>query len=1054
MSVLLSAVSLAVSASRYRHKQIKEIPMQAATHLSFPHNDVQASKPTPAPCHQRALSMFGVPLQLSARSIALAFSLFGSCWVLVTNLLLEQKLMETVNHARLHFTFGLLFVLLTAVLLYQLVRRYATELSCSSELIARVFEASPGGIVVVREQGSEILLINRQFETLTGYSPADVAGRSTSDLNLWGNKEERLTLINRLRNEELVQGFDASFRHRDGSLFPGVVTARRFNFNGQPCTIAFIEDTSRQELIARQVEELTRYDVMTGLPNQKLLTERLNHLLPISSREGQGLAVLSLALGRCPSTISAMGHDGCDELLRCVAMRLRGSLRETDVLAVLQKGEFSILLPKTESERDLLPVITKLLGCISEPISIAEAEFQLHAHIGVAIFPGDGRTGEVLLQHSHLAMTQAQANAGENYFQFYAEEMNRIANEQLQVESSILKGIRTGEFFVCYQPIFDREGKRMVSMEALARWQHPMLGLVGPDKFIPVAEANGTIIPLGELVLELALRNCQHWRENGYPHLTVAVNVSARQMKDRQFADRVAQLLLLSGLPPEALCCELTESMLMEHSNENTEQIFRLKDLGVKLAIDDFGTGYSSLTHLKHLPVDTIKVDRSFVTDIVSNTDDRAIVSAIVAMARSLHLKVVAEGVETEQQHRLLQELGCDTMQGYYFGKPMDRSRFETFLYEQPPTISAVTAVAPARGGKPVRQNGQQKQTQEDRPLQSVTDITLKIHPLKPCDRLTTALERFQTDKLQQVLPVVDQHRVVGILNRSEFIEEQVVGRIGYAFHINHSKKVRDLMQPVPLVIDSEASIEEAAQALHGNFGTMRLENICVARRGIYQGVLDVRTLVEAITALNLKLAKGANPLTGLPGNESIQRETTRWLDSGMPFDIAYIDIDNFKPYNDFYGFERGDMVIGAVGDILKLYASDLLQGPQVRNFCGHIGGDDFIIITGPGNAAGLSRQVIAEFDARLPLLHGSSDYAKGCYTSFNRKGDLETFHLLSLSVAVISTGQLRVSSYPQLASMASDVKKTAKKVKGSSVVVKAHDETISVVFGDQIEEQ
>jgi GGDEF domain-containing protein len=228
----------------------------------------------------------------------------------------------------------------------------------------------------------------------------------------------------------------------------------------------------------------------------------------------------------------------------------------------------------------------------------------------------------------------------------------------------------------------------------------------------------------------------------------------------------------------------------------------------------------------------------------------------------------------------------------------------------------------------------------------------------------------------------------------------------------------------------------------------MRLENICVAKRGVYRGILDVRTLVEAITALNLKLAKGANPLTGLPGNESIQRETTRRLESGMPFDIAYIDIDHFKPYNDFYGFERGDMVIQVVGDILKQYTDDLLQDRQSRNFCGHIGGDDFIIITGPGHAVALSRQIIAEFDARLPLLHGSSDYAKGCYTSFNRKGELETFSLLSLSVAVISTANLQIGSYAQLASMASEVKKNAKKVKGSSVVLKDTNEAPRVMLG------
>lgn len=1009
----------------------------------------QSAKPLEIPGRQKKLLLFGIPITLTARSTTISFLLFSSIWGVAAGMF-EQQLKLS---ALLHTAFATGLTLITAALLYLVIRHFTQNNSSSHELITRAFHASPNGIAVVRDQDRQILLVNQRFAGMTGYLPEALVGRSDSELKLWENSTDRLELIRQIRSNGTVQGFEVTLRRQDETLFTGAIYAQRIMFEGDSCTIIFLEDITLLKQAARKVEELTRYDAITGLPNHKLLNDRLSQLLAISNREEQALSVLKLVLGRCPGAISARGNDDCDELLRCVADRLQQVLRETDTLAVLQKGEFGILLPKTESERDILPVITKLIDVINEPFSLHEAEFQLNAHIGIAIFPSDGRTGEVLLQHAHLAQLQAQSKsvAGESGFKFYAEEMNQAVSEQMQIESSILRGLRAGEFFACYQPLFSQDGKKLVGMEALARWQHPTLGLVGPDKFIPVAEANGAIVQLGERMLELALQNCKEWREQGYPHLTVAVNVSTRQLKDRQFAERVARQLQMVGLPPDALCCELTESLLMEHSNENTEQIFRLKELGVKLAIDDFGTGYSSLTYLKHLPVDRIKIDRSFVNELDSNPDDRAIVVAIIAMARSLHLKVTAEGVETHSQHQLLQELGCDTMQGYYFGKPMQREAFEQLLQEGAGMlVGEADCVSPeqTRAEQPPASASQTVPDEDDRSLQTVSDITLHIEPLRPADRLNTALERFQTDKRLQVLPVVDQHRVAGVLNRSEFIEEQIVGRIGYAFHINHSKKVRDLMQPVPLVIESDASIEEAAQALHGNFGTMRLENICVARRGVYRGILDVRTLVEAITALNLKLAKGANPLTGLPGNESIQRETTRRLESGMPFDIAYIDIDHFKPYNDFYGFERGDMVIQVVGEILKFHADELLQGRQARNFCGHIGGDDFIIITGPGHATALSRQVIAEFDARLPLLHGSSDYAKGCYTSFNRKGELETFNLLSLSVAVISTGQLQISSYAQLASMASEVKKTAKKVKGSSVAVKDSYESPSVVLG------
>lgn len=998
------------------------------------------------PCRHQGLQLLGTRLQLSARSITLAFVIAGSLWVLLTCLILDLlRPVGPVYHLALHLASGALFIGMVALLLYQLVRRYLLDLACTRELAERVFEASPSGIVVVRQSDNRILLANGQFEQLSGYPMERLKGSTTGELGLWEYMEEQLALLRRLRTEDTVHGFEATFCRANGTRFPGLITARQFSFNGDSCTIAFVDDTSRQQEIVRQVEELTRFDRVTGLPNYRLLEERLQQLLAIAGREEQGVAVLFLALERCPASLNSARHDGCDELMRCVAGRLRSALRETDTLAMLEKGEFGILLPKADSERELLPVVQKLLDCIMEPMVIAESEFQLHAHIGIAIFPGDGRTPEVLQHNTRLALQYAQGHTGESYFHFYDEELNQAAGEQMQIETSILRGIKAGEFFVCYQPIFDRTGKTMVAMETLARWQHSTLGLLLPDKFIPIAEANGTIVPLGDRILELALQNCKYWRDNGHPRLTVSVNVSVRQLKDRQFADRVAQQLQLNNLPPEALCCELTESLLMEHANDTTEQIYRLKDLGVLLSIDDFGTGYSSLTYLKHLPVDSLKIDRSFVKDLDSNPDDRAIVTAIVAMARSLHIRVVAEGIETEAQHQILQELGCDYLQGFHFGIPMNRAEFEIYLlsdcHHQPLDQSAeqvteVHLVTPL-GLEP----------NKERSLQQVVDVTLKIDPLRPGDRLNTALDRFQLDKMLQVLPVVDQQRVVGVLNRSEFIEEQVVGRIGYAFHINHSKKVRDLMQPVPLVIDAEASIEEAAEILHGSFGTIRLENICVARRGIYQGVLDVRTLVEAITALNLKLARGANPLTGLPGNESIQREINRRLESGMPFDIAYIDIDHFKPYNDFYGFERGDMVIQVVGEILRQQADCCSStGGSQRSFCGHIGGDDFIIITAAGQAVALSRELIGQFETRLPVLHGS-DFTKGCYTSFNRQGELETFSLLSLSVAVINTAGLRMHSYAQLASLASEVKKTAKGVKGSSVVLKDSEDLPQVQF-------
>lgn len=978
-----------------------------------------------------------MPELLTPLKISLFYALLGSLWIFGSDRLLSDLVPDPQLLIHLASIKGTLFVIISALLIYLLVSRLTRRLARSEELLSRVFEASSNGIAVIRDLDRRYLLVNTAFSSMSGYTDSELVGQLEGDVNLWHKSNERSAMVRRLQQSGEVNEFEATFVHRDGSLRHGIVSARQITFEEQPCTIVFVQDITLQKQISLQVEELTRFDAITGLPNHNLLMERLEHLISINSRDSKPFTVISIALARCPVS----GHESYNELLRTIAIRMRTALRETDTLAVPYHGEFTALLPRTATEQELLPVVNKLLECVREPIILSDGEYQLQGHIGISVFPADGRGPEALLNNARLAMVQAQECLGENCFQFYSESMNRSVSEQLQLEAGILQGIRRGEFFLNYQPLFDRDGKSLISIEALVRWRHPALGLVGPDRFISIAEQNGTIVPLGELVMELAVQNCRHWREMGHPNLNVAVNLSPRQLRDPHFVERVAALLQRTDLPSAALCFELTETALMDHNDEIRERIFRLKELGVKLAIDDFGTGYSSLVYLKHLPVDVIKIDRSFVRDLVEHEDDRAIVAAIVAMAKSMNLKIVAEGVEKTEQHRLLRELGCDQMQGYLFGRPMERDSFEQFLLQDCPPPSVMYESVEVEEPECCLQTMPSETPAESnsRIFDFVWEITLQIPPVHPGDRLTTVLERFQSDKQLKALPVVDDGQVKGIMNRSEFIEEQILGRIGYAFHINHAKKVRDLMHQVPLVLDADTGIEEAARTIQGLSAGMRLDNICVARRGRYMGMLDLRTLMDAITALNLKLAKGANPLTGLPGNESIQREINRCLTLGAPFDIAYIDIDNFKPYNDFYGFERGDMAIRVVGDILKQFSEEPPVSMQ-KTFCGHIGGDDFIIITAAGQGVELAQRLISDFETRLPLLHGAKDHATGYYVSTNRKGEQETFSLLSLSIAIISVARRAVESYAQLASMATEVKKSAKAVKGSSVVVRKRD--------------
>ena len=324
--------------------------------------------------------------------------------------------------------------------------------------------------------------------------------------------------------------------------------------------------------------------------------------------------------------------------------------------------------------------------------------------------------------------------------------------------------------------------------------------------------------------------------------------------------------------------------------------------------------------------------------------------------------------------------------------------------------------------------------TQNDEGLEIIGDVCQPVVPVQPNDNLSVVLKRFQTDKSTQVLPVVDKGHVTGIINRLSFLEENVIGMHGFAFQINHNKKMRDLMAPVPLTLEAGTPIRYAAQSIKSLGNQICVDNVCITRNGLYEGIVDVNKFINAITEINLTLAKGANPLTGLPGNECIQREITERLSSNAGFDIAYVDIDNFKPYNDYYGFQKGDVVIKVLGEIITAAMQPILCGSP--GFCGHIGGDDFIIITDPGQGHTVAMSLIRAFENQRLYFHGEQDFTAGSYTAVNRKGEPETFQLLSLSISIVNTLLTPVSSYAQLASLSTEVKKSAKSMNGSSIVI------------------
>jgi diguanylate cyclase (GGDEF)-like protein len=796
-------------------------------------------------------------------------------------------------------------------------------------------------------------------------------------------------------------------------------------------------------LAEQEINKLAYYDHETGLPNQNLLLDRLNQVIAFNSRKRENTAIIYISLTGFKSVVDARGHNGGREVVMGIAERLASTLRQYDTIARIHRDEFVLVLGGTLQEGDVAMILHKLQMIFSEPLQLETDEAIIPACFGIACFPADGVTSEVLLQHAHIAMNQARQNGVT--FQYYSEDLNQKAVERHSIETRLLRAIEDNEFFLCYQPKMDINGTDIIGMEALVRWQRPGHGVIPPDKFIPVAEENGLIVRLGTWVLREACRQNKAWQNSGLPKLKVSVNLSARQLRDNAFLPLVMQILAETGLDPRYLELELTESALMGDSVDTVSKLLRLKELGISISVDDFGTGYSSLSYLKHLPLDTIKVDRSFVRDIVNDPDDAAIVDAIIAMAHALKLNVIAEGVETLEQLEFLRHRDCQQAQGYYFARPLDCQQFEAFITQGMPigdmsvsttdvTEDAVNLDTETSLKKPLQTESGSAQVAASVTAEYIGDISIPVVPAHPGDNLAAVLKRFQNEPALLVLPIVEDGRAVGIINRSTFLEEHVIGTNGFAYHINHSKKMRDLMSQIKLGFESNVSIRDVAQTIQSQELDVRVDNICVSQKGIYNGVVDVNRFVNAITDINLKLAKNANPLTGLPGNESIQREINKRIQEGNGFDIAYIDIDNFKPFNDYYGFQRGDVVIKALGEIITKVTHT--SGAEFSCFCGHIGGDDFIIITGAHHAEYISALVIKALEEHLAVFHGEKDFSAGCYSAVNRKGDLETFGLISLSIGIVNTRLTPVSSYAQLASISTEVKRSAKKLPGSSVVI------------------
>ncbi|MDP3744303.1 MAG: EAL domain-containing protein [Methylotenera sp.] len=547
------------------------------------------------------------------------------------------------------------------------------------EQAAQVFEHSKEGIFVT-DANKKITSINKSFTEITGFMPEDVIGQNPRILASGRHDAGFFKQVWKVLTKTGSWQGELWNRRKSGEIYPESLTI--ISVKGDDGAVinytGIFGDISERKLAEERIQQLAHYDVLTGLPNRVLFSDRLEQSLINAQRNQSNVALLFLDLDRFKQINDTLGHDFGDELLKMVAQRLMSCVREQDTLSRQGGDEFIAILPDADMAGAEL-VAAKMLEAIIQPYLINQHELRISSSIGIAVYPDQAQDAESLIKYADMAMYQAKDNGRNKYLRF-DPSMNASSHERLQLENSLRTAVDRQELRLYYQPQINLINGRIVGCEALVRWQHPEFGMISPARFIPLAEETGLIMPISDWVLEEALRQARVWRDAGLPEITVAVNLSALQFRQRILNEQVSALLKKYALPPHILDLELTESILMQGIDSALSMLHELTIMGVGLSIDDFGTGYSSLSYLKRFPIQKLKIDQSFVRDITSDSNDAIMVKTIILMAHSLKLHVIAEGVETEAQADFLRASGCEQAQGYLFGRPVPADEFTKLL--------------------------------------------------------------------------------------------------------------------------------------------------------------------------------------------------------------------------------------------------------------------------------------------------------------------------------------------------------------------------------------
>jgi len=544
---------------------------------------------------------------------------------------------------------------------------------------AQVFEHSIEGILICDSQNN-IIRVNPAFTKITGYNEQDIIGKKPSILKS-GKHEPAFfaDMWNALDSNGVWQG-EVWNRRKNGEIYPELLTISTLKDTSDSIVeyIAIFADITDRKQDAEQIRKLAFYDSLTNLPNRALSHEILKNELARNRPDNELIGILNIDIDRFFNINDTMGHDAGDQLLQIIARRILRCNKEMDQAARISSDEFTVICSDIRSPKQLAEKAQKILDSISEPIMLNKQEVFITASIGISIAPTDGDNDAILFRYAESARNHAKREG--NSFQFFNDEMNTQGFEQLVMKSSLRRALERDEFLLYYQPQIDMKSGKVVGAESLIRWMHPDLGLVAPNKFIPILEETGLISEVGEWILRTACQQNKQWQEKGLPAIQIAVNLSPRQFRQKNLLSSIEQTLSETKLSAKWLELEVTESSIMDNPEEVAVTLKSLHELGIKLAIDDFGTGYSSLSYLKMFPIDVLKIDRSFIRDITFDKDDETIVKTIISMGHNLGLKIIAEGVELQEQLDIIKQYQCEWYQGFYFSKPVPADEFEKLL--------------------------------------------------------------------------------------------------------------------------------------------------------------------------------------------------------------------------------------------------------------------------------------------------------------------------------------------------------------------------------------